>query len=1023
MVGEHAVVCPVLIGRDTALSAVMHALDRAHAAHGRTVLVSGEAGIGKSRLVRDMAARAQTLGFVTLQGACFEADRATPYAPILDLVRVLAATTSPALAAHYFAPAASELVTLFPELRSMFPDAPSHPASDPDEDRRRLFHSFVEAVRGVGRVQPLALVVEDVHWSDAATLDLVLHLARRLDAERIALILTFRSDEIGPRLAQLLADLDRARCASEVALRPLGVGDVSAMLQAIFGGQLALGSAFVDGIHALTEGNPFFVEEMLKALVVAGDLVQAEGAWRARPLERVHVPRTATEAVGRRLAGLSDAARRVASVAAVAGRRFDFRLLQALTQHDEVALLALVRELVDAQLVVEESAERFAFRHALTREAMQARLLARERLALHRAIAAALEREYREDTHEVEDALAYHTFEAGEWESARRYALRAAAHATTLSAPREALQHLERAVAATTNLGERPDPALLVARGRAHETLGAFPQANDDFTAALDAARQSGDRRAEWVALHTLGMLWAARDYQRAGQYRREALGVARASGDPALIAHSLNRVGNWYVNREDPQSGIPYHDEALAIFERAGDERGTAETVDLLAMTHHIAGAQATAAQLYERSLALFTALGDQRGLANALSVLAVCGPSHHSSAGPVCTTVHTPDLLANEQPVRLAGRIGWRAGETFARYLLADCFAWRGEYARALKLARESLASAEEIEHFEWQCGARRVLGVIALDLFALAEALPSLKAARDLSRRLGSATWLRWTGAPFAIGLVAAGQHAGAATLLDEIDALVTRSPSVAAAHADADDTPADARADVDRTLGERFLALARAELALATGAPANALAVIREQDTCGTPRAGLVRARALASLRRWDEAVAALDAARDDASRQGARPLLWRIEAERGAVSLGQRKRLEARRAFDAARAIADELAAALDDPVLASAFRAGVDRAAPPAPPRTRAQTAKAAYGGLTRRERDTAALIVQGKSNRAIARSLGISERTVEGYVAAALSKLGFSSRAQIAVWAAEQGLGSGPATIPGRRA
>ncbi|MFP5354303.1 MAG: ATP-binding protein, partial [Gemmatimonadota bacterium] len=593
MLVEQSVVCPVLIGRAAPLTAAHHTLERARAAHGSTLLVSGEAGIGKSRLVRAAVERGRDLGFVTLQGACFEADRAQPYAPVLDMVRALSATTSPALAAHYFAPASAELVALFPELRSLFPDTPAREAVDPEEDRRRLFHALAEAVHAIGKVQPLLMVFEDVHWSDEATLDLVLHLGRRISAQPVALILTFRSDEVGARLARLLADLDRARCASELFLRPLGAADVSAMLQAIFGQQAALGPAFVDGLHALTEGNPFFVEEVLKALVLAGDLVHADGAWRARPLEQVRVPRTATEAVGRRLAGLSEAARRVASVAAVAGRRFDFGLLQALTQHDEGALLALVKELVEAQLVVEESAEVFAFRHALTRESIRTQLLGRERVALHRAIAAVLEQAADGGAHDVDDALAYHAFEAGAWETARRAALRAAAHAVALSAPREALQHYERAVAATLNAGQRPDPSLLVARGRAHETVGAFPQANDDFTAALDAARAAGDRRGEWAALHALGMLWAARDYQRAGRYRREALEVARAIGDPALVAHSLNRVGNWYVNREDPHSGIPHHDEALAIFERAGDQRGVAETVDLLAMAHHIAGWQ----------------------------------------------------------------------------------------------------------------------------------------------------------------------------------------------------------------------------------------------------------------------------------------------------------------------------------------------------------------------------------------------------------------------------------------------
>ena len=1000
MLLDQSVVCPVLIGRDVPLTTVVHALDRARGAHGGTLLVSAEAGVGKSRLVRAMVERARGAGFVTLQGACFEADRAQPYAPILDLIRVLSTTASPALAAHYFAPAATELVTLFPELRQIFPDAAPHPPSDPEEDRRRLFHSLTQAVHALGRVQPLLIVIEDVHWSDDATLDFVLHLARSIETRAIALALSFRSDEIGARLARLLSDFDRARCASEVSLRPLDVPNVAAMLSAIFGPESTFEPSFVGKLHALTEGNPFFVEEVLKALIIDGDLVLAHGTWRARPLDHVRVPRTAAEAVGRRLAGLSEAAREVLSVAAVAGRRFDFELIRGLTTHGEAELLSLVKELVAAQLVTEESADRFAFRHALTREAIRTRLFARERVALHRAIATALERQSADSAQEAAEALAYHTFEASDWESADRYARAAAAHALTLGATREALQQLERAVVATQKLGRRLDPALLMARGRAQETLGAFASANDDFIGALEAARTNGDHRTEWEALLALGMLWAARDYERAGRYRREALDVARAIGETALIARSLNRVGNWHINREDPLAGIPYHDEALAMFEGANDLRGVAETVDLLAMSNHLAGAQDVAVELYERSVALFTALGDRRGLANAFSVIVACGPSHHASAGPVRATARTAELLASERAVHLTTDIGWRAGAAFSRYLLADCLAWRGEYARALRRARESRAIAEDMEHLEWQCGARRVLGVIALDLHAMPDALAHLEAAHDIARRLASATWIRWTAAPFAVALARNGRPEHAITVLDEVDRIVRGSA-----------TPADANRQASRTLGERHIALARAEIALAAEAPIEALSLLDERDAARTPRHAMLRAQALAALERWSEATEWLGAARSEARAQEARPLLWRIAAVQGAVELAQRHRLAARQLFDAARSAAAELVASLDEPALVAGFHSFVDSIAPPPTERTPGQAAKAAYGGLTRRERDTAALVAQGKSNRAIARSLGIGERTVEGYVAAALSKLGFASRSQIAVWAAEQGL------------
>ncbi len=348
------------------------------------------------------------------------------------------------------------------------------------------------------------------------------------------------------------------------------------------------------------------------------------------------MPQTAVEAVRRRLAALTASARDVASTAAVAGRRFDFGLLQTLTNHDEKEMLALVKELIAAQLVVEESAERFAFRHALTREAIYAELLTRERVALHREVAAALERQHAQSLDAVVEALAYHAWEAGDWERAATYAARAGS-ARTSRCPRrdEAVAHLDRAFSASERAGSRTGHRA-VSRPRAARTRRSASSSAPTTTSTRRStrARAASDRRAEWEALYALGKLWAARDYARAGEYRRDALDVARSLGDESLVARSLNRVGNWYVNLEEPQAGLPHHEEALAIFERLGDDTGVAETVDLIAMAHHVGGEQRAAASYYERSRDAVHAAWMTAAVWRTHSrLLALCGPSYQSS------------------------------------------------------------------------------------------------------------------------------------------------------------------------------------------------------------------------------------------------------------------------------------------------------------------------------------------------------------------------------------------------------
>jgi DNA-binding NarL/FixJ family response regulator len=1014
---QHDVVCPTLIGREAQLESLRRLIAQARGGTGRVAAIVGEAGVGKSRLLRTMTEEARAEGFFVLQGACFEAERSIPYAPLLDLVRLFASSAPPAIVRHVLAPAAADLISMFPELQPLDPEAIPSPSVDPESDRRRLFHVLAQVVTLLARTQPLLLAFEDVHWSDDATLELIFHLARSHASQPVLIALTYRGEEAGPRLARLVSDLERARALFEVDIDRLGREHVGAMLEAIFGPRQNLGAEFVHVLHGLTEGNPFFVEETLKSLIIAGDLAPSGGgAWRARPLERVRVPRTAVEAVRRRLATLTVPARAVASMAAIAGRRFDFDLLQSLTRHDERELLALVKELIEAQLVVEESADRFAFRHALTREAIYAELLARERVALHREVAAALGRQHANSLDTVVEALAYHSWESGDWAQAATFAARAAQHAVALSAPREAVGHLDRAFAAFERSGTEPAVELHLARGRANETLGEFQRANDDFSAALSRARAAADVRTEWESLYALGMLWAARDYGRAGEYRREALAVARTLGNESLVARSLNRVGNWHVNLEEPRAGLPYHEEALGIVERLADRGGVAETVDLIAMAHHVGGMQPAAAAYYARSVSLFTEADDRRGLANALALLALCGPSYHSSSTTPFISAAVDEELRSLRSVRLARDIGWRAGEAFVRFVSADCLTWRGEYERAIPLAREALALAREIEHLEWSAGSLRLLGAISLDLLAPETAREQLEAAHEIALRLGSRVWIRWTAAPLAVARARVSDVAGARALLET------------GSHGAGIVGPADSES---LTLGERQIWMARAEVALSDGEPERVLNIadarlaterLANRDSAlGVPRLTLVRAQALTTLGRYDEAAQALELARAGAAAQSARPMLWRIEAARGQLHRAQRQRLEARRAFESAREITDDLAARIPDEELRKSFVAGLEAFIPASPAPTAVRVARDAHGGLTKRERDVAELVAQGNANRTIARALGIGERTVEGYVASALAKLDFTSRTQLAAWAIEHGIASAPAS-PSKR-
>src|SRR5262245_29073823 len=193
---HHDVVCPTLIARESELTVARESLERARDGNAHVTLIVGEAGVGKSRLLHAMIDAARESGFLILKGASFESDRSIPYAPLLDLLRTFAGSGSSARFEHLFSAAAPELVALFPELRSVLPDVTPSASVDPEMDKRRLFHGLSQSIAELAATQPVFLALEDVHWSDDATLDLVLHLVRADATRRLAIALTYRGEEV-----------------------------------------------------------------------------------------------------------------------------------------------------------------------------------------------------------------------------------------------------------------------------------------------------------------------------------------------------------------------------------------------------------------------------------------------------------------------------------------------------------------------------------------------------------------------------------------------------------------------------------------------------------------------------------------------------------------------------------------------------------------------------------------------------------------------------------------------------------
>jgi len=495
------VVCPTIVGRATELAALYTVVQEVEEGQSRFLLLSGEAGIGKSRLVAAIETEANSKGFLVLQGNCFQRDLISPYAPLLDLLRLYIANQPPEVREAELQPFAQELLAVLPDLVSPDPTQTVIPNSGPEQEKRRLFVALTTILTRLAAGNPLMLVIEDIHWCDESSLEFLQHFMRHCTSSRWLVLLTYRSDEVHPTLTNWLALQDRQRHAQEFSLGRISRRDVDEMLAAIFDLNPFTRSELLNTLYPLTEGNPFFVEEVLTSLRADGGIFYDEGSWKSKELISLRIPRSVQAAVQQRLDRLSESARELLTLAAVAGRRFDVELLLHITRHTEAQFLYLLKELIATQLVVEESGEHFAFRHALTRHAIYEQILRRERKSLHRILAETIEHVYYAtlDAH-IED-LAYHYIRAEVWEKALLYAQRAGEKAQALYAPRAAVQHFTSALEAASKLEASIPVHLYLARGQAYEMLGELERARFDYERASLEASKAHEGHEEWQSI------------------------------------------------------------------------------------------------------------------------------------------------------------------------------------------------------------------------------------------------------------------------------------------------------------------------------------------------------------------------------------------------------------------------------------------------------------------------------------------------------------------------------------------
>ncbi|MDX6613523.1 MAG: eukaryotic-like serine/threonine-protein kinase [Blastocatellia bacterium] len=551
-----------LIARDTELAEARELWRRAHEGRGHCLLVSGEPGAGKTRLAREVIVQATLDGAAVLSGACYEYEAATPYLPFVEAFRRwLREQTDDAKLREIVGSGASQIAKLAPEIETRLGPFSTPHQLPIHEERFRFFEAVTQMFARLAQPRGLLFYLDDLHWADSGTLLLLGHLMRNLREERVLIVASYRDTELDRAhpLAKALVDWNRERWTTRIVLKRFGPEETRAQITALLDENIS--GDFSAAVYRETEGNPFFVEEVMKALIEQGSVRRESGKWKRCELADLVIPQSVKEAIGNRLNRVSPGCNEVLRAAAVLGKTFTIEELTAAADgQNENALLDALDEAVAAQLLATDSEDAFAFTHDKIREVLYEELNPIRRRRLHRRTAEGLER-HREKAPVSVEKLAHHYLHAGEYDRGLIYAKQAAAEAERIFAYDEAMAAYGHALECAESLGLKDEQmALEEATGNAALASGDTLRAIVHFDRALVTATATLDRaRIQCKAATSLVITGD----QRGLEYVREALTVLDPETHPMETANALSIEGRFHhlAGR---------HHEAIAMLERA---------------------------------------------------------------------------------------------------------------------------------------------------------------------------------------------------------------------------------------------------------------------------------------------------------------------------------------------------------------------------------------------------------------------------------------------------------------------
>jgi predicted ATPase/class 3 adenylate cyclase len=615
-----------LIGRESEMSELEGFWNRAERGQGHLVLLSGEPGVGKTRLVEELTALAQLRGALVLEGH-FHPELGVTYLGLREALQDFLRSLPTEQARAAIGSTAPELVKLVPEVEAMVGNiTPNPPMGELSAERLRLFDHVTQFLIRLTKKTPMLFVLEDLHWADGPSLLFLHFLLRNTRQVPILVLGTYRETELDPvrPFYETLLGLNRDRLYTRVALHGLDAKNVERLVSVLLDGPVV--ASLVSAIRRDTEGNPFFIEEVIKGLVEGSGLHQEGGAWRL-PEEVEHfIPQSIQIALGKRLETLSDDARAALSLASVLGREFDMDVLLSMSEWDEDRMLDALDEAVKAQLITElrvHGKETYRFAHALLAQVIYDAINTRRRARFHQQAGESLERVYARKLEEQVETLAYHFSRASSnaADKAVTYGLRAAEKAVAVYAHDQAIRYYTEVLEALHDLDEPQSEARAwELMGDAKMRLYYVKEAIAAYEKALTVLERGAptDAQEQCRLSFKLGelIIKEQKDPVRARQYLEQALTSSAAPANSPQRVKCMAAMAICLVEEGRLNEAFEQAQSALELAEGLANADGIASACGAMCSVHEARGDLMSYAQVSERQVAALDQCNDFRGI-----------------------------------------------------------------------------------------------------------------------------------------------------------------------------------------------------------------------------------------------------------------------------------------------------------------------------------------------------------------------------------------------------------------------